>query len=310
VAREELDDLARRLLADRDRPRSLDAPPDGPETAEARAWAAGLCDRLRWRYPHEAATHLQAKYSVTDLTHRDDEFAPAGMRFAVPATAHERSDASTPRGEPSPSPVKGGLSGGHPSGETGAGPPSPRKWVTSAPQRRAAQRMGTATHRVIEELPLPGEVTDGLVHATIKDLVRRRVIDADDAAAIDVEAIVRFFAEEPGRLACDRAHRILREWPFTMGLDAGRLDPAAGGEVIVVQGIVDMIVRTPAGLVVIDFKTDRIAPEQPAFEARLAAYREQIKHYCHAAEACLDAPVTGAYLHFLHPRLSVRIRPA
>ncbi|HEV58032.1 MAG TPA: hypothetical protein ENN87_11160, partial [Phycisphaerales bacterium] len=40
VAREELDDLARRLLADRDRPRSLDAPPDGPETAEARAWAA------------------------------------------------------------------------------------------------------------------------------------------------------------------------------------------------------------------------------------------------------------------------------
>ncbi len=290
VAREELDDLARRLLADRDRPRSLDAPPDGPETAEARPWAAGLCDRLRWRYPHEPATHLQAKYSVTDLTHRNDEFAPAGMQFAVPAT--------------------GGLRGRQQPEEMKSGYPSPGTWTTEAPQRRAAQRVGTATHRVIEELPLPDEVTDGLVHATIKDLVRRCVINADDAAAIDVEAIVGFFTEDPGRLACDRAHRILREWPFTMGLDAGRLAPEAADEVIVVQGIVDMIVRTPAGLVVIDFKTDRIAPEQPAFEARLAAYREQIEHYCHAAEACLDAPVTGAYLHFLHPRLSVRIRPA
>ncbi len=290
VAREELDDLARRLLADRDRPRSLDIPPDGPETAEARAWAAGLCDRLRWRYPHGAATHLQAKYSVTDLTHRDDEFGPAGMQFAVPAT--------------------GGLRGRQQPEETKAGYPSPGTWMTDTPQRRAARRVGTATHRVIEELPLPGDVTHKLVHATIEDLVRRHVIDPEDAAAIDVEAIVRFFAEEPGRLACDRTHRILREWPFTMGLDAGRLDPAAAGEIVVVQGIVDLIVRTPAGLVVIDFKTDRMTPEQPAFEARLATYRDQIEHYCHAAEACLDAPVTGAYLHFLHPRVSVRILPA
>ncbi len=309
VTREELDDLARRLLADRDRPRSLDAPPEGPETAEARARTAGLCDRLRWRYPYEAATHLQAKYSVTDLTHREDEFAPAGMQFAVPG-ADERPQVSMPSDKPSTSPGTGGLSRCHPSGETKAGHPSPGKWVPGAPQRRAAQRVGTATHRVIEELPLPGEVTDTLVHATLKDLVRRYVIDADDAAAIDVEAIVRFFAEEPGRLACDRAHRILREWPFTMGLNAGRLDPAAAGEIVVVQGIVDMIVRTPAGLVVIDFKTDRLTPDEPEFATRLATYRDQIEHYCHAAEACLDARVTGAYLHFLHPRLSVCILPA
>ncbi|GAI92516.1 unnamed protein product, partial [marine sediment metagenome] len=81
---------------------------------------------------------------------------------------------------------------------------------------------------------------------------------------IDKEAILKFFDSDLGRMIFDTENTILREWPFTFALPASEFPDssherrATSDEVIIVQGIIDMLVRTPQGLVIIDFKTDNV----------------------------------------------------
>jgi ATP-dependent helicase/nuclease subunit A len=77
-------------------------------------------------------------------------------------------------------------------------------------------------------------------------------------------------------------------------------------ESIVIQGIIDMLIQTPQGLVVIDFKTDNITASQAPQRAEL--YRGQLDLYARAASAILKTPKAGKSLYFLAPRRAVEIR--
>jgi len=301
-----LETATRRLLARPNRPRPIRVPADGPTTRTLQAEAEQTLERLAWIDPHAAATRLPAKTSVTELTHRGDEFALFAALPVSPALAV------------SPGSPVSAVSPGSP---TSAGSPQPAPApdhdeasttavrIADIVDRQTARRRGTVMHRLIEELPLPGEVTTSVIRETLGRLVHAGAIDAEDAAAIDTEAVAWCFSSDPCRLAC-LGRPVLREWPFTMGLDAGHIDPAAAGELTVVQGIVDMIIRTPEGLVVVDFKTDRIGPDQAERLAqRVDGYRDQVDFYCQAAQSCLKTPVTAAWLVFLHPRQALRIEP-
>jgi len=76
-------------------------------------------------------------------------------------------------------------------------------------------------------------------------------------------------------------------------------------EVIIVQGIIDMLIKTPEGLLVIDFKTDDVAGEQIAERSNL--YQRQLELYGRAAEAILKLKVSGRWLYFLKPGCAVEV---
>jgi ATP-dependent helicase/nuclease subunit A len=71
-----------------------------------------------------------------------------------------------------------------------------------------------------------------------------------------------------------------------------------GGTVL--EGYIDLLVRTPAGLVIVDYKTDqwRAGADQAA---RVGRYRHQLAAYGLALGRLLDEPVAGGVL--------VRCRP-
>jgi len=60
-----------------------------------------------------------------------------------------------------------------------------------------------------------------------------------------------------------------------------------------------MLIRTPQGLVVIDFKTDNITAKQVPERAEL--YRQQLELYSRAASAILKAKPAAKWLYFLTP---------
>jgi ATP-dependent helicase/nuclease subunit A len=65
----------------------------------------------------------------------------------------------------------------------------------------------------------------------------------------------------------------------------------------VVEGYVDLLVRTPDGLAIVDYKTDRW-PDGDAGAERLERYRRQLAAYAVAIEAVLGEPVvTGVLVH-------------
>jgi ATP-dependent helicase/nuclease subunit A len=234
---------------------------------------------LNWRYRFGDTYKLAAKSSVTQLTHSSDEYVKSDYSQALdcqPRVLIEQESALT-------KPVEQRL-------------------------------IGTATHLVISQLDLTGAVTAEAIEKTKDKLVADNCVTASIVENIDVESIVAFFHSEPGRLVLNAENTVLREWPFTFALpvceltDSGNKSAetkATSDEIIIVQGIIDMLVRTPKGLVIIDFKTDRITAGEVTERAEL--YHHQLELYGRAASAVLKSECITKWLYFLTPRVSKEV---
>jgi ATP-dependent helicase/nuclease subunit A len=89
--------------------------------------------------------------------------------------------------------------------------------------------------------------------------------------------------------------------PFVFALSL-----AGSGERTIVRGVIDCLLDTPAGLILIDYKTDHIRDERD-LEERLAGYRVQLQLYALAAGALFERPVARAALAFLRARRIVNV---
>jgi ATP-dependent helicase/nuclease subunit A len=111
----------------------------------------------------------------------------------------------------------------------------------------------------------------------------------------------------------DDNNKVWREWPFTFAIPASEwIDTPLGRDTkyeirdtIIIQGIIDVLVQTQEGLLVIDFKTDDIAADK--IPQRAALYREQLELYSRAAGAILKTELTGKWLYFLMAGRAVRV---
>ncbi|UCC96779.1 MAG: helicase-exonuclease AddAB subunit AddA [Phycisphaerales bacterium] len=254
----------------------------GRKEARASRKAPGLLAQVKkslaWGYPFGAAPCMSAKSSVTQLTHDSDEFAERDYERAL-----ERRPRAMLQLEPQPC------------------------------EPSDARLIGTATHLVISELDIAGRVTKEAIEETVARLTADGAIVAAVAEQIDTASILAFFKSEQGAWVLDPSNTVWREWPFTYALSADEWENSgcAGQakhetqETIVVQGIVDMLIRTTAGLVVMDFKTDRVTAER--VQERAEFYRRQLELYSKAASAILNAELVSRWLYFLAPRVSVKV---
>jgi len=221
---------------------------------------------LTWRYRFEQVPSLPAKQSVTQMTHRDDEYVEMDYSRAL---------------EQKPKAV---LSG-------------------ELAEMVDGRLIGTATHLVISKLDLAGPINKGAIERIKEKLLVDGAITEAVAERIDTESIMAFFESELGKIALDAENIVWREWPFTFALPACELPDssherrATSDEVIIVQGIIDMLISTPNGLAVIDFKTDNIAAEEVAQQAEL--YRRQLELYGRAASEILKTKLLSKWLYFL-----------
>jgi len=239
------------------------------DPAAGRELLAHLQGRLDWQYPFADAVCEPAKQSVTALTHQDDEFAQIDY-----ARALERRPGTLATG------VRVGAAG--PSGRV----------------------IGTAVHLVISNLDLTKPVTRDAMARTRDRLVEEGAMTPAVGQAIDIEAIASFFDSELGAMVLDKRSTVWREWPFTFGLPAGDGEPGSD-EIVVVQGIIDMLVQTADGLVVIDFKSDRVAGAE--VDERAGVYQGQLALYAEAATEILKSPVRARWLYFLSSRQAVAV---
>ncbi|MBE3575712.1 MAG: UvrD-helicase domain-containing protein [Firmicutes bacterium] len=137
--------------------------------------------------------------------------------------------------------------------------------------------------------------------------------------------------------AASSAGKVWRELPFTLGLPAAQvypdllaqhpaagrlpavplasqgpglppsaeeerpapaLPPELGPELVVVQGIIDLLWEEDGRFILLDFKTDRVQPGKEAETARL--YAAQIACYQEAVRTIVQTAPAESYLYFLH----------
>ena len=169
-------------------------------------------------------------------------------------------------------------------------------------QKPQAASIGSATHLVMQMLPLTEVPTEASLAAFIDELVERQLFTKDVADKIDQGSIVWFYQTAVGQTLIKYATQVKREQPFSMLKEAATIfegfdEPDAE---LLIHGIIDGYVELPDRIILYDFKTDAVFGSEAQIEKRMRdRYYGQLKLYCQALEQALQKPVTETYLVLL-----------
>jgi ATP-dependent helicase/nuclease subunit A len=139
---------------------------------------------------------------------------------------------------------------------------------------RGGTRLGRAVHAALQSLPL--DAVDAAVEAFSR---AQAVAEAIPERAHEVARLVRRALQSEAAARARRAPRALREVPFAFRSDG-----------LVLEGFVDLVIETPQGIEIVDWKTDDIPPEE--VRERLREYKLQAGLYVLGMEAAVQRPVT------------------
>lgn len=162
------------------------------------------------------------------------------------------------------------------------------------------QERGTATHRVLQYLRFTHSQTDSAVQMQIADLVQAGHLSARDAVAVKIEAVRSLMDSElgPRLVQAEAAGTVRREFRFSLLFPANALFGGSVTEEVLLQGVVDCWWEEADGVVILDYKTDRIgAGDVPE---RTAYYASQLRAYGEAMARIIGKPVKQRLLYFLH----------
>ena len=241
-----------------------------------------------YRYPYEDSVFLKRKYSVSEL-----------KKLSMTAPAEDENEDALHQSDQY-------ASYGAFKEESIPLPDFLKEEKSLAPTMR-----GTIVHKVMELLPF------GRINS--KEDLRKAIGDIENlyplSSMVSMEEVLAgaeaflFTGQGDWIRAMDREGRLFKEAPFTISLPAsfaadheeGSRDGLQGQgtgeeeEYITVQGIIDAYGEDEDGLLLLDYKTDRIRPGEEG--TLLDRYRKQMLYYKTALEMLVKKPVTRTYIY-------------
>ncbi len=225
--------------------------------------------RLAFVYPHEMAVELPSKVTATELkgnTERDEE--------AEELIKPIQFDFRMPN-------------------------------LGEEKRKLTASEKGVATHIVLQYMDFKQAGSREKIKSEVKRLYTKGFLSQMEAEAVNISAIERLFRSAIGRRIL-KAEKLLREFQFSLLLDAESLYPGVKEEQLLLQGVVDCCIEEKDNLIIIDYKTDNVRTEEEIRE-RTELYRGQIFAYAQALSKIFDKPVTEGVLFFLAPGIEAHI---
>lgn len=224
-----------------------------------------------WQYPHAAAEALPSKLTATQLKGRELDFETEEDARCHRPVLFDRPDFAEEKG--------------------------------LTPGER-----GTAHHVIMQFLDFSRTGSLEAVDVDIKRLVDKGIVTRQQGNAVDRRVILDFFRSDLGREVLAAGEGLHREFKFSILEPAGRYFPqlpADSEETVLLQGVVDCWFDTPEGLVIVDFKSDRVSEETVG--ERAESYRPQLEAYATALSRLLDRPVCRRVLWFFSLSRAVAI---
>jgi len=248
-----------------------------------------IIENIQWRYPHHLLTKLPARAGVTSLKRilevsEDPDFSPDQILTSLSPS------------KPSDSPCSD-LFQHRP------------RFLSYQPDKRDASQKGTLTHLFLQKIDLKLSLDSMDLQAQLDEMIRNKVFTEQQALAINLDNINSFLSSDLGRLILSHRKTLSREWSFTMAAPVGDIYPKHSlpepdrREKILVRGIIDCLVETDSGMIIVDYKTDAITESQ--CPQRAQSYQSQMRWYRLAVETILGKPVTDTFLYFLTPSVAV-----
>lgn len=304
---EEATNAARKHIAGVQVPPEVQAmqPTGGAANDEAAKEAAGKAvEELAWRDPMEGWSQVPAARAVTQLA-KSGRAAPGAKSLTERGVVAFHRPLNRPRFEQQPDDGR---------------------------QRTSATEAGQATHRVLQSMRLRDVAhTAAGVSGEVAGLVAERKLSLAESESVDVEAVAWFLSTPLGQLmrSCNppdgELPRLYRELPVFAPATAEQTALAVGANGMnpalplpksadpldhtMLRGQLDVLIETTdGGLIVVDYKTDRVTAA--TLPARVEFYRPQVQAYSAAVAQLSGKPVVGVKLVFLAVREIVDILPA
>lgn len=222
-------------------------------------------EQLSYQYPHPDAIHLVTKYSVSELKHR-----------AMRELAAKEEEDVTPKFL-----------------EEVSTPYVPAFMEGKAEVNQGALR-GTAMHRLMEcydftKMPDHSDEFAENIKKQLTGLVQMGKVSEDMQKLIRIPSVELFLKSQlaPRMKAAAMRDDLFREKPFVMG------NHEMEEEMVLIQGIIDVFWVEEDGIVLLDYKTDRV---DSATRLR-DMYKEQLDLYAEALERIFPLPVKEKYLY-------------
>lgn len=238
-------------------------------------------EQFGFHYPYEKSSTRKLKFTVTELKKRAYEIA---MDHSLEEEAQEELLYEEPEVTP--------LIPTFMQKEEG---------LTGAPR-------GTAYHRIMELLAFEGPEPDSIeaVAEWIDGMAASGKIEKEAAECVKAYDIFRFLETPSGKRMkkAAKSQKLWKEQPFVLGIDAKELYPEEeDGELILVQGIIDAYFEEEDGLVVLDYKTDRVRKAEELVEK----YQEQLRYYAKALEQMTGKKVKEKIIYAFSLGKEIRI---
>ncbi len=230
--------------------------------------------RLNWQYPHQAAEKIPSKLSVSGIKKM-------------------QSGKWTPNIPEPPSLLEG------------------PEFILQEEQAGLSQQLsgaerGTVMHFVMQHLDLTNIGSQTAIKEQLDLMLVNELLRAEEIDSVQVGKVMRFFQSELGQRILKSAN-VYREVPFNMVIKARDVleGLVESDEELLIQGVIDLYFREGDELVLVDYKTDYISPENRS--GLIQQYSIQLQLYQTALERILGQEVKESYLYLFHTEEKVRL---
>nr|MBC9198513.1 helicase-exonuclease AddAB subunit AddA [Paenibacillus sp. PL91] len=250
-----------------------------------------LRSRLEWQYPHHAAARLAAKTSVTEMKRLHAEVMEDAVPLEEPMNK-EFADQEDPIAA---------LAANYTM--------RLRRPAFMEEKSLTAAEKGSVNHLLMQHVSLTEPADEAMLKHTLDSMIERRLLTAKQSEAIDLPAVAAFFKSGLGQRLLS-SEWVRREVPFSCMFPASRVYPDSGEalmqEPILIQGVIDCLFEDEQGVVLLDYKTDRINKQQWAEAAE--RHRFQLELYAEAIESVLGRKVDECHVFFFDGGQSVELK--
>ncbi len=225
---------------------------------------------LAWQYDHQKATILPAKISISEIKRKhQEEMTGESMEIPTNLVLPDLSEAQKNK-------------------------------------KVSRTQLGTAMHMVMEAADLRQSYCAETLDTLIASLVKQERLMPEEAAALQKKELLSFFSSDLAK-RMQFADEIYQEQPFSMLMQPKDIYPTSEfsdcDEWIQVNGIIDCYFKEQDGMILIDYKNDRIYQAETFYEK----YAIQLQLYREALQRATGIRVKETYLYSFAMQKSIPI---
>ena len=230
---------------------------------------------LSFKYVNHEDSKYKSKYSVSEIKHQAMEEAFKFSEDAAPAFVVHEKEAYIPS--------------------------FMRQTILEDEKKQntvpAGALYGTAMHRFMECFDFTVDDIEGSFEEQLLEMKKLHMLSEEEQERISTSKLKKFFKDATaGRMAAAaKKGKLYKEKPFVFGSDGGNLfnDDSASDELILVQGIIDVFFEEEDGIVLLDYKTDRVDCDNDL----VLRYEKQLQLYKSAIEKAYNVPVKETLIY-------------